>query len=47
MGGCNNLGFLYYKGHGVSEDRAQARTLWTRACDGGVQNACTSLRRTE
>jgi TPR repeat protein len=43
MAGCNNLGWLYANGYGVAKDYAQARSLYQKACNGGIEQACTSL----
>ena len=39
----NNLGYLYYKGWGVSEDRAEAVDYWKRAYDRGHDEAAYHL----
>jgi TPR repeat protein len=41
---CNNLAWLYEHGDGVAQDKAQARSLYLRACDGGIKYACDNLR---
>jgi len=33
--GCNNLGFLYDKGHGVQQNYSIAAKYYKKACDGG------------
>jgi TPR repeat protein len=38
--GCNNLGVLYERGHGVPQDDHHAATLYEQACDGGYAKAC-------
>jgi TPR repeat protein len=37
------LGSMYYWGRGVSQDYAQARTLFQKSCDGGEMNGCIGL----
>ena len=37
------MGNLYYSGHGVTQDYAQARTFYQKACDAGYMPGCTSL----
>jgi TPR repeat protein len=44
MSGCYDLGVFYQKGEGVTQDNAQARTWYQKACNGGNQDACTSLQ---
>jgi TPR repeat protein len=41
--GCNDLGVLYYGGHGVAQDYAQAAALYKKACDGGETVSCSNL----
>jgi uncharacterized protein len=41
--GCFGLGRLYLEGHGVAKDYAQAKTLFTKACDGGEMTGCNGL----
>ena len=40
---CFNLGFLYSKGKGVSQDDQKASKLWQKACDGNDALACYNL----
>ena len=40
---CDNLGFSYYWGHGVSQDYAKALSLYSIACDAGNADACVWL----
>lgn len=40
---CSALGDRYASGDGVSVDRARARDLYGRACDGGLAEACLTL----
>ena len=37
---CYDLGLMYEAGAGVTQDRARARSLFQRACDGGLVDAC-------
>jgi TPR repeat protein len=39
MGGCNNLGVLEHQ----SGNLAEARRLFTMACDGGQKKGCEAL----
>ena len=43
MNGCNNLGFLYANGNGVTQNFQIAKQLYKKACDGGSMDACNSL----
>jgi uncharacterized protein len=45
MLGCNHLGQVYQNGLGVPRDIKQARTLYSQACDKGLQPACENLRK--
>ncbi|MBK37026.1 MAG: hypothetical protein CME26_16040 [Gemmatimonadetes bacterium] len=38
---CYNLGIMYRDGDGVTQDSARAATLFQRACDGGLEEACS------
>ena len=38
------LGFLYYNGQGVKQDKRFAKQWFGKACDGGVQIACNNYR---
>ena len=38
--GCYNLSMLYENGYGVPQDAAHAATLYEKACDGGLAEAC-------
>ena len=45
MGGCYNLGVLYYQGsQGVPQDKQKAKQLFGKACDGGDQSGCRGYR---
>ncbi len=41
--GCNDLGWLYDGGHGVSQDYTQAASLYKKSCDGGLVHGCDNL----
>jgi TPR repeat protein len=41
--GCNDLGLLYEKGYGVSQDYAQAHAFFQKACDNSVMAGCKNL----
>ena len=41
--GCNNLGVLYEKGLGVTQDYERAVQLYDRACDAKYPRACLNL----
>jgi TPR repeat protein len=43
MVGCSWLGRLYEIGLGGAQDYGQARTLFKKACDGGLKMACEEL----
>ena len=40
----NNLGNLYYNGHGVKQDKNKAKELYEKACNGGNFISCESLK---
>lgn len=40
---CSVLGQITYFGWGVTKDIEKAKTLWTKACDGGVGQSCYFL----
>ena len=40
---CNNLGVMYKRGEGVSEDDEKAVKLFQKACDGGDATGCYNL----
>lgn len=42
LDGCNKLAWHLEKGLGTNRDTARAATLYTRACQGGFQLACTN-----
>jgi TPR repeat protein len=37
---CSNLGVMYEIGLGVPKDEAHAASLYRRACNGGMAEAC-------
>ena len=39
----NNLGNLYYNGHGVKQDKNKAKELYEKACNGGNDIGCFNL----
>jgi TPR repeat protein len=39
----NNLGILYEKGQGVTQDYSQAKYWWHKACDLGNTDGCKAL----
>jgi TPR repeat protein len=41
--GCHDLGLMYYKGEGVSQDLNRAAGLYKRACDAGGVGGCLDL----
>jgi len=40
---CTELGGMYYKGEGVSQDNAKAVQLFKKGCDGGNALGCSNL----
>jgi hypothetical protein len=40
---CNNLGVMYYKGVGVTQDYKKAVELYKKVCDGGDMRGCFNL----
>ena len=40
-----NLGYCYYNGNGIAEDRAKAKQLWSKAADMGHEYAGEVLTR--
>ena len=43
MGGCDDLGFMYGTGEGITQDLARALSLYRQACDGGAIQGCDNL----
>ncbi|MGN8492302.1 hypothetical protein ACR9MT_00605 [Helicobacter pylori] len=44
VGGCKNLGTLYYNGKGVEKDLIKAAQYISKACKLGDQEACEILK---
>ncbi|CAA6825930.1 MAG: Unknown protein [uncultured Sulfurovum sp.] len=40
MEACYNLGIMYAKGEGITENKPKAIALFKKACDGGIEDAC-------
>ncbi|MDO9794827.1 tetratricopeptide repeat protein, partial [Glaesserella parasuis] len=40
-----NLGAMYYKGHGVRQDKSKAKYYSGLACDNGDQTGCDNYRK--
>ena len=40
-----NLGYCYYNGNGIAEDRAKAKQLWSKAAEMGHEYAREVLTR--
>ena len=40
MQACYNLGIMYAKGEGITENKPKAIALFKKACDGGIEDAC-------
>ena len=37
---CYNLGLLYAKGEGITQNKPKAIKLFKKACEGGIKEAC-------
>jgi len=44
-GSCTNLGTMYAKGSGVSQDQARAVQWFQKACDAGEADGCAKAKR--
>ena len=40
----HNLGSMYYKGEGVTQNTATAKEWFNKACDDGFENSCDAYR---
>lgn len=45
--GCGQLGFMYERGRGVSQDAYQAVKYYQKACDLGKQTSCDTIKNLE